>query len=803
MRLYCTYFVKSCLPVLFIGCLLFPARAQVVQDAHTTACPPNHIFTPASIVFYQGACKNIFALYTPADICEPVKALPVLIPAKTERIPFIQVHGNVLYNFTYRSYIDTPFTQQDVMQHLVQTNLNFLIKGKYPLRMTLSNRSSNSPYFKNATDVNLQFNRSQLLDNIKADLRSKATALVHTDYLQKTEALYNSKLAEVQQLQSWLSSPARAQELVEEKERELHGNIPALPQMPDATAAATALKDKAGISSFAVPTITGLTDKLWRSAKNRSAAIADSAKQLATDSAKKLLVKNKPVLNDSSLAEKFAAKKEVLAQKQAALKETAAKLKQAKKNVQDSVAHIRQEINSLGSGAGLYAFMKRHGIGKDKLTKGQRLLLSVNKIGIGRSWIDYSELTAKNVSLTGVNIELNPAPYYFAAAAGKLNYRFRDFIVKDNKALPNQSLYLLRAGMGQKEKNNLVFTFYNGKKEVLSATTSGSPAYLQRVLGASAETRLALNDNNYIIAEIAKSSYGGISNPQPSQSALIDKAFNFKTRSNEAYSIKLFSQYPQTNTRINAYYRKTGEDFQSFNLYPAGSNQEAWMARVTQSFWKKKLVADATIRKNDFVSPLAAPSFASKNIFKSLQVTLRVPHYPFLSIGYYPSSQLSLSNSNVLTESQYNTLNVIASYSYTIRTTAMNTNAVFTKFYNSSSDSGFIYYNASNWTVNHSILLDKLTLQSSMAITDQSDLYLFTLEQGLQYQCRSWLSLLGGLRHSRLNHAESLIGGTAGLQWNIKEIGTMQLNYDKIYLPGYNRQLLPVDMGRATFYREF
>ncbi len=802
MRLYCTYYVKSVLPLLCIGFLLSPAYGQMGHD-NTATCGPGHIASPASIVFYRGACKNIFALYTPAGICEPVKTLPVLTTAKIEVIPFLQVHGNVLYNFSYRSYIDTPFAQQDVMQHLVQTNLNFLIKGKYPLRMTLSNRSSNSPYFKNATDVNLQFNRSQLLDNIKAGLRSKATALVHTDYLQKAEALYNSKLAEVQQLQSWLSSPARAQELVEEKERELQGTIAAVPSIPDAATAVTALADKTGINNFTVPTVSGIFDKWSGKAKKYAAAVTDSVKYAAANSAKNLLAKNKPVLKDSSLAQKFAAKKEALAQKQAALKETAAKLQQAKKSVQDSIVQIKQEINSLGSGAGLYTFMKRHNIGKDQLTKGQRLLLSINKIGVGRSWIDYSELTVKNLSLTGVNIELNPAPYYFAAAAGKLNYRFRDFIVKDNKALPNQSLYLLRAGIGQKETNNFIFTFYNGKKEVLSATASGSPAYLQRVLGVSAETRLALDDNNYIIAEIAKSSYGGISNPQPSQAALLDKAFDWKTRSNEAYSIKLLSRYPKTATRISAYYRKTGENFQSFNLYPTGSNQEAWMAGITQSFWKRKLTVDAAIRKNDFTSPLAAPSFASKNIFKSLQVTLRVPHYPFVSIGYYPGSQLSLSNNNVLTESQYNTLNMIVSHSYNIRTTAMNTNAVFTKFYNSSSDSGFIYYNAANWTVNHNIMLDKLTLQSSMAITDQSDLYLFTLEQGLQYQVKNWLNLQGALRHSRFNHVESLFGGTAGLQLHLKKIGSIQLNYDKMYLPGYNRQLLPVDMGRAGFYREF
>ncbi len=81
----------------------------------------------------------------------------------------------------------------------------------------------------------------------------------------------------------------------------------------------------------------------------------------------------------------------------------------------------------------------------------------------------------------------------------------------------------------------------------------------------------------------------------------------------------------------------------------SGLTRRAWMARLNQSFWKRKLTVDAAIRKNDFVSPIAAPSFDSKTIFKSLQATLRIPHYPFISVGYYPGSQLSLSNNNVLT----------------------------------------------------------------------------------------------------------------------------------------------------------
>lgn len=766
----------------------FYGKSQVVrhveeqEDIQLPENLTNRSFHIGDTVFiFIGNCKsNGLALF------QHVKYQPgQIIIAKEEKAPFLKVHGNILYNFSYRSYIDTPFAQNDLQQHLVQTSLNFLIKDKYPVRMVITNRSSNSPYFKNTTDVNLQFNRRQLLDNIKADLRKRAETLVHTDALSKAENIYKERQQYAQQLQAWINSPARMQELVEEKEKALRQKVPALPN-PATNLSLDQLNIK-GLPSFNSKENKALLGKITNK-------VEDSLAQIAQ--------KNKPAIKDSSLLEKFNKKKNELAKLQQELKKYNADAKKLKKAVTDSINTIKREINSLNSTAGLYDFMKKHDISKNELTKAQRVLLSINQIGIGRSWVDYSELTVKNISLTGINIEANPLPFYVAFAAGKVNYRFRDFILKDSKTLPDQSLYLIRAGVGQKEKNNFILTFYNGKKAVLNYTASNDAASVQRVLGISAEGRFAINENNYIIAEVAKSSYAG-AGAQLSQSELIGKAFNLKVRTNEAYSIKVFSQYPQTDTKVNGYYRKTGENFQSFNLSPINVKQDAWMLRATQNFWKKRLMIDASIRKNDFNSPIAAPSFSTKTIFKSLQASLRIPKYPFVSVGYYPSSQLSLTNNNLLVENQYNTLNAVLNHSYQFRKIGMNTNAMFTKFYNNSSDTGFIYYNASSWTINHSIFLSPFMLQSSASITDQKDLHLFTLEQLLSYQFKNIITLTGSLKWNRLNKEETLIGGSAAMSVLIKRIGTLQFNYDKTFLPAYNRVLRPVDIGRMTFYREF
>lgn len=331
-----------------------------------------------SLVFIKGACKNLFITsvrfqQVVAEITKPY--------VKADKIPLISVRGNILYNFFYRSYIDTPFAESSVMQHLVQTNLNFLVMGKYPVKMTVSNRSSNSPYFKNATDLNIEFSRSQLLNNIKADLRNKIPALVNTQSLLQAEQNYKAKLKQAQELQAWLNSPARTQEMVEEKERQLRRNVPALPQQYAINEGlANGNTGNAGFSEIAkVNTLKeskGTPQGLWGkiqneviASKGRVAAAGDSLVQVAKDSAQ-AFEKDKVTAKDSNRMERYTEKKQEFEKVQAELKQQETTIRKERKNVQDSITKIRQEINSLNSADGLYAFMKRNHISKDRSSSG-------------------------------------------------------------------------------------------------------------------------------------------------------------------------------------------------------------------------------------------------------------------------------------------------------------------------------------------------------------------------------------------------------------------------------------------------
>ncbi len=800
-----SYIVKRILPLLLCASIGNTAKAQYIPHQFPDVDMPNRFLPlPASRIIYFSDCKNFQTAALFAERAAPAAALP-------KRTPFIQVHGDITYHFTYRSFVDTPFAQQDLTQHYIQTNLRLVIKNQYPLKLSFTNRSSNSPYFSNVTDLSVQFDRSQLLNQLKAKLLSRVPAMVNMEALNQAENLYRTKFAEVQQLDQWLKSPAQIQQLVEEREKAIQQQAMAKAQ--------TVITDSLPIKGIGNMNdlrkqvnevspknlLTDAKEKVIDLGKEKSTSMADSLATLVKDTA---LARSEQVADSladkgSSFAAYYAEQQKKLAQLERTVLQYKTKALTMKKTLADSIASLKREINGLASGAALKRFMHDKGVGKEELTKGQRLLTSISQLGIGRSWVDYSELTVKNISLAGFNAEINPGKWYFAFAAGKVNYRFRDFILRQQGAAPNQSLYLIRAGLGQKERNNLIFTFYNGKKQVLNATLAQPQPQLQRVLGFSAEARLQLNQYNYLLVEVAKSSYP-VSSLQTGQPQLLQKALDMRMRSNEAYSIKLYSAYPSTHTKLMAWYRKMGERFESFNLFPLQVNQEAWMVKLNQQFFKQRLTVEAAVRKNDFNSPIAVPDFKSATVFTSIQAMLRIPRWPFVSVGFYPSSQLLLTGNNTLTESQYNTLNIVASHNYLFkRYISMNTNVVYTKFYNSGSDTGFVYYNASSYTLNHSIMLNKCNLQTSIAVTDQQNLHLLTLEQGLGYQIKNWLSVQIGLKWNRLNKMQNLVGGTTGLNLQIKKIGTIQLQYDKTYLPGFNRLLMPVDMGRASFYREF
>jgi hypothetical protein len=707
----------------------------------------------------------------------------------------ISVHGNILYNFNYQSFLDTPYLQNDLIQQFIQTRLNFTLKQQYPFSIFITHRNSNSSYFINATDISLQFKQTIMLDGQKKKLRKELDEILSNKKLHyspeqlyqfeleeskkintntfifkkypefKSDSLqskfnslfteYKNKKDKLNQLDNWLNKTNHSQDIIEEKERQLREKI---------------------------------------LAKNKP-----STDILLNDSLKNNLEKNRVAKNNkfdstkTTIEQKIANKEKEFEKYRKELATVENKLKLFQKNTRDSLQYLMKKLNAVKDLNSLQDYIHLTNNDSNRLSTFQRLLLSIKQISIGRSWIDYSDLTVKNVSLNGLNIEVNPNKFYCAAAIGKVNYRFRDFVVKGGDAGSSQSLALVRFGYGQKEKNNLIFTYYTGRKALFNQTGIADSQAVKQVSGFSIESKIEINEHISLIAEYARSTYAGIEN----------KMFQFKDKASEAWGLKLLSNHQKTNTKIEAYYRKIGEDFQSFTLNPTNSNQDAFAFKIKQSLFKRKLTLEASIRKNDFNSPLISPNFSNSTVFKSIQLTMQIPKYPYLSIGYYPSTQLLVGSNNFLYENQFNTLNAIASHSYTLVQLNMSTNAVFTKFYNKSTDSSFIYSNSKNLTINQSIFKAPFVFQTVGSYIEQAQFKQIAIEPIITYQYKNILSFTGSLKWNRIINQKTLWGSMVGINILLTKIGSIEMQYIKTYLPSFNNNLQSVNMGRLTFNREF
>jgi hypothetical protein len=784
-------------------------RGGIIVDNDALKYNPYHLLNDSIIILtLGGACKNRKSIYTKLD---DVKLYPQNEIGAQHKEDLLTIHGNVLYNFNYRSYIDTPFQQNGMVQHTIQTFMNGDIAGKYPFRAVFTYRASNSPYFSNTSDVSVQYRQSDMVEKIKSDLRKDADSSVdkslfinpsdkyvlqhsgkpdsllninpftkelHKEY-DSLYAQYAQKRKELEKLQ--LSNQNPLQAIVEAREANLN---------------------KQSTISSAESSADSLASKKWVWPADGEAGNEHKGalRSYSTDSMAHLPTDNERVDSGETKIKKtqysiIVLKKEVENDEQ--------KILLFQKKVADSILLIKRHINQLNSPESVNEYMNSNDTTeRNRLSTMQKLLLSVNQLGIGRSWINYSPLTVSDVSLNGFNIEMNPGNLYVAVAAGSINSQFRDFILNNNIAI-NQSVKLLRLGIGKKNGNNFIVTMYSGRKALLNTSGINDSVATQPIVGTTISSTKVIDKNTTVTVEYARSSYENAYDSSGFNKGLLSRALNFKMNSNEAWALNFKSIYPLTNTKIDGSYRKMGEAFQSFTIYATNVKQDAYLFHANQLLWKKKLSVDVGVRKNDFNSPLTAPGYSNTTVFKSAQVSLAIPGYPLVSLGYYPSSQLFIGSNNVAYQSWYNTFNAVMSYAYKYLGLNMSTNAVYTRFYNNQSDSSFSYFNASSFNLTHSVYVSPFTFQGNLTVTDQTAIHLITVEPLVTYQYKNILMLSASVKWSRLNSIQTLWGGTAGISLLIKNVGTIQLHYDKVHLPAYNGNLIPVDMGRITFNKVF
>jgi hypothetical protein len=736
---------------------------------------PDIIFTKNDSVFHLSFinCKGLILYGVQLEDSIPIQVKPELPALKNQvqKRPLITIHGNIMYDFNYRSYIDTPLALKDIQQHYVQSNFRMVFAEKYPLDIAVRTRQSNNRFFKNYTDINVQFNGTTFRDIAKQKLLSVVNNEYGNDQINRYKADFLYKSNALVTLGEWVKNDQRYNQYLEYKEfarveskmQELLDTVTGKDsQMPD----------------IALPFRKGF------------AFNQDDLPEIPGDDMNKLKLVE---------AEKFVSEYEEKALKYEKLKneaEVAKTMFETKKSqVTNEVKEIKNKITAAENYEELKKIADTYGLKADSSRRPVRFLYNLQSIGFGRSFIDYSELTVKNVSINGFHSEYK-SRYYFAVAVGTVDYRFRDFVFNPGRQ-KHQNIALVRAGKVLGKGRHLIFTAYRGQKNNFNFNDSISVQ--SKIYGFSAEASYQFNKNNSIKAEIAKSSFGATAVRDRSISK---GSFDLSDNSTLAVFLNLHTVVQKTKTKVRATYRYQGGNFQSYTLYYMQNNLASWSLLADQPFWKNRILIQAGVRKNEFTSPYAAFNYKANTIFKSIQASIRIKKFPFVTMAYMPSSQLSIVD-NQITENRFYTLMASATHFYHIGNSYTSTLVMYSRYYNDKVDTSFIYYNARNFHLAQSVMGKYLTFNSSFSISKGIDNNLYTYESGLTYSKKSFSIGVGG-KYNDLKYSVSKMGYYGSGSYEFKRLHLdLSFSFEHGFLPGMYQTLVNNDFGRVTLLKRF
>lgn len=741
--------------------------ATVVKDSPVDALTDDE---PTTYFLERRDCKVVVKIpvyayvYVPV-VREPVK--PAALPAKPAKVPFLQVHGNIMYNVNYYSNIDTPYNEQNIYQHTIQTYLDVTVKGQYPMRVYLTNRFSNSGLFRNFSDLNFGYNNVQFTQKIKAQVREKfLSSLPSRTMPDSLKNELDAALKKLHSLEGWIKNPALLQKMVEAREKAMRDSLAKIATNKTDTSLALRIPDKKEMAD-------SLLLRLGLDSTNIEAEYKQRKQQV------------------DSLRARVVALQQMI--------------RSAGRQSQETVNKVCRDIEQAKNPAKLKAIMEAHHIGDSILPKGYKTLMAIRSFGVGRSVVNYSELSAKNISVNGVQAEYNPDAYY-AVATGSVDYRFRDFIVK-NQGQSGQYLTVLRYGRGLKDGNNIIFTWFGGRRQLYNAGTIDSQQVQvpsSALMGFTIEGTYRLTDHISLTAEVAKSSYPSYARDSSGKSSLSSQMLEMSNRHNEAYSLKADAFFPKTQTTIRGTFKRLGANFQSFSTFTDGSAQTAWSAGVQQPFFKRQLTLAIAANTNDFSNPFIGSQYKSTTVFKSIQATWRRTKWPVVSLGYFPSSQITKLGDGQYRENLFYTLTGNVTHSYTYHQLMMNSAIVYTQFYNRSTDSGFVYFNTKNLLLSQSVFWQQLTLQANASGAFNQDYRLYTLEGKGLYSLNRFISVGAGVKYNyQTTFAIQQLGYSAETTLQIPKFGQIQIAGEKGFIPGMNKQLVPNNTGRATYFKTF
>jgi hypothetical protein len=130
---------------------------------------------------------------------------------------------------------------------------------------------------------------------------------------------------------------------------------------------------------------------------------------------------------------------------------------------------------------------------------------------------------------------------------------------------------------------------------------------------------------------------------------------------------------------------------------------------------------------------------------------------------------------------------------------------VYTKFFNSSSDSGFIYYNSTNLYAGQTIFFRDFTATLALSHSQSAGYQYNVLEGNVSIPLTKAASLGTGAKLNNLNNVETGVGGFINANIALDARDKLSFHLEKGYLPGSGTaaRLVPNVLGTINFTKTF
>ena len=653
-------------------------------------------------------------------------------------------------------------------RHTLSGSIRVNFKNKYPFTFNFSTRQTNNYFFRNFFDLGIKFNNNDFIEKAKAkSLHQLILRLPISKRIDSLESVLIQKKRGIKELVSEIEDINFKQLIVKEREAYIIKNTARLNCLP--TLEKDSLKMQNGVTFNSYTT--------YRTDSSLKAGIDTPKTSLAFDISKDTF----PEMPSEILYKKKIAEVDSLKKFSTSLNFSSDSLKAEFSKEKDELAQ------SFGNRYKMSEVDKKFGLTSNKPSTNKsidEMLFSVKSFGIGRTEVNYSDLTIMNQNILGLQLEYEPRLYY-AIAGGKVDYNYRDLILA-NSSIGSQEFYTVRVGTSSEANHGIRLSVFTGKKNNLQSNVSS------KFSGFSIQYFKKLNATTEAVFEVAKTTSPFIANSQQNKGSL----FNISDNTNLAYSGKIISTIKETNTKLQAIIRRVGYNFQSINFFSNYSNQIQWNLKLDQSLFKKTILITASVKQNDYSNPLIQQNFNTKTVLKSVTVTYRKRKLPFISVGYYPGFYTVAQDKSVFAQSIYYILNSSLGYTISKKGFVSTTLLNYNQFSNSSKDSAAINFSGTAFLLTQIVNWKTYSFHAAFMNNDQSIIKYNSYEIGLDLFGFKRISIGASLKCNTVKNQNAYWGNSVVIGIDLGRFAKINFNYDKQFMPQKNGTLIGANVGR-------